>query len=203
MIIELKATEGVITMGIRVILASACLWAVTAGAEPSASATTTQSPVVADESANHDGLGHRRLQRSLGVSYRSNWFLLGGFRVAKRLGDARNEFAVQYGKSVLRGCAIQAPMCEQGDAFTVGARRYLWTGLFSPYAGTNVHYLAEGIRFREVQSLLVDVDAGLHWQTLGGAVYGLGWTFFLYDPPTPGFSPVMQGWLHTQIGRAF
>ena len=170
-------------MGIRVILASACLWAATAEAQPSASATTTQSPVVADESANHDGLGHRRLQRSLGVSYRSNWFLLGGFRVAKRLGDARNELAVQYGKSVLRGCAIQAPMCEQGDAFTVGARRYLWTGLFSPYAGTNVHYLAEGIRFGRCKVYLWMWTLGFTGKPLG-AVYRLGWTFFLYDPPT-------------------
>ena len=145
----------------------------------------------------------RRLARSIAVSYRSNWFLLGGFRGAKRLDHGRTEVAVQYGKSVLRGCAIQAPMCEQGDAVSLGGRRYLWTELFSPYAGTNLHYLADGIRFREVRSLLWDVDAGLHWQTRRGWGYGLGWTFFLYDRPDSGFNPALQGWLHTEIGRAF
>lgn len=67
------------------------------------------------------GAEARRLQHSLGISYRSNWFLLGGLRLSKRLGGARNEVAAQWGRAVVTGCGIQAPQCVQGGAYTLGA----------------------------------------------------------------------------------
>lgn len=54
-----------------------------------------------------------------------------------------------------------------------------------------------------MESAVVDVDVGLHWQTLGGWVYGLGWTVFFYDQPGPDFRAATQGWLSTEIGWAF
>tara|TARA_Y100001934_G_scaffold209415_1_gene247773 strand:- start:395 stop:922 length:528 start_codon:yes stop_codon:yes gene_type:complete len=150
-----------------------------------------------------DGGEARRLQQSLGISYRSNWFLLGGLRLSKRLGDARNEVAAQWGSAVVTGCGIQAPECVQGAAYTLGVRRYFRTGLFSPYAGSNLHYLVDGFRRRQMESLIVDADLGFHWQTLGGWAYGFGWTVFFYDRPGSDFSPATQGWLNTEIGWAF
>lgn len=144
-----------------------------------------------------------RLAAPLTLSYDSNWFLLSGLRVSYRVRDPRTELGLTVGSAVTTGCGPQAPACETERSVSLGARRYLSTGRFTAYAGTKLHYLHGGIRFRQGRTAMADVNGGLHWQFWNGYTMGFGYTYFLFDGEESGFDLGQQGWMHTEFGKSF
>jgi len=144
-----------------------------------------------------------RLLKPLSVSYHSHWFLIGGGRVAYRMGDAFTEINAFVGQSVVQGCGIQAPKCEQGPALNVGYRRYFSESAFSAYAGTNIHWIFDGIRGTGGPLPLLDASVGFNHQTADRFHWGLGYSLFTYDEPGGGLELEYGGWILSELGWSF
>ena len=144
-----------------------------------------------------------RLEKPLTLSYHSHWFLIGGGRAAYRLGDAYTEVNAFIGQSVVQGCGIQAPKCVQGPAFNVGYRRYLSDSAFSLYAGSNLHWIVDGIRGTDGPVVLVDASLGFNHQTRDRFNWGLGYSLFAFDENGGGFDVEYGGWILSELGWSF
>ncbi len=144
-----------------------------------------------------------RLQKPYTISYHSHWFLLGGLRVARRIVDAQTDVNVLFGQSVITGCGIQAPKCEQGFIMNVGLRRYLFDTPFTIYTGTNIHYVHEGIRGTDGPTGLLDVSLGFNHQTSGRFNWGLGYSFFALNDGNDSFDLAIRGWILSELGYSF
>jgi hypothetical protein len=144
-----------------------------------------------------------RLEKPLTISYHSHWLLIGGLRGAYRIGSAQTEINALVGTSVVTGCGIQAPKCEQGVAFNVGARRYFSESAFSAYGGANVHGIVEGIRGTAGPTAVVDLSLGFNHQTEGHFNWGLGYSALLFDGSAAGFNLSYGGWILSEFGYSF
>lgn len=144
-----------------------------------------------------------RMKKRFTVSYHSHWFLIGGLRGAYRISNARTEVNAMVGSSVVTGCGIQAPKCEQGAAFNVGIRRYASPSAFSVYGGINLHGLLKGMRGTDRPLALVDVSLGFNHQTSGSFNWGLGYSGFIFDGDKSGFDPKYARWILSEFGYSF
>ncbi|MEE2758230.1 MAG: hypothetical protein VYA30_16340 [Myxococcota bacterium] len=144
-----------------------------------------------------------RLQKPYTISYHSHWFLLGGLRVARRIVDSQTDVNILVGQSVVTGCGIQAPKCEQGFAMNAGLRRYLFDSPFTIYAGANIHYIHEGIRGTDGPTGLLDMSLGINHQTSGRFNWGIGYSFFALNDSNDGFEPAIRGWILSELGYSF
>ena len=166
--------------------------------------SVTSLPVAfAQESADGAGGTSIRLEKPYTVSYHSHWFLIGGVRLAKRIRDGLTEVNAFAGQSVITGCGIQAPKCEQGIAINAGARRYFFDTPFTIYAGANMHYIHDGIRGTDGPTGLLDLSLGINHQTAGHFNWGLGYSFFALDDGDDAFEPVVRGWILSELGYSF
>ena len=136
---------------------------------------------------------------SWSVTYHSHLLLISGLRIAYRL-DPDYEVSGLVGQAVLTGCGVQAPECIQAPALNAGIRRYLTTGTWAPYAGLNIHYLTEGLRFSD-HALLSDVNVGIQAESEGGFIFGAGLNLLSY--PTEERVLGHATWFHSEIGCSF